>query len=112
MSYEILKAHATWFNAQSEKLEAAAIELDCIGEKIMAVNYDWTESYRFAPFKPAYNAMRTALTSGPGGADKGITLLEKLEATVVASGKDYLRAEAAAENLTQEINALIDQLDF
>lgn len=112
MSYEILRFRGTWFKQQEDKLTSVAEQLDCISQQIAAVTYSWDESYRFAPFKPSYQEMVTSLTSGPGGADAGVELLDDLREAIVVTGRQYLRTEAANEGIAAEIDRLIEELDL
>ena len=110
--YDTLAFRASWFKDQEDKLEAAADELACISADLLAIEYDWQESYRFAPFRDAYDEMRTALTSGPAGADEGVALLNDLRAGIADTGREYLRTEAQNAGIAREIETLIEQLDL
>lgn len=112
MNYDMLKFRCEWFKQQETRLESVAKQLDCISKDVAAVNYTWDESYRFAPFEPAYKGMVTSLTSGTNGADAGVQLMDSLREGIVLTGREYLRREAENEGLAREIEALIEELDL
>ena len=112
MDLGTLEFRAEWFKDKETKLQNAAVELECLSQKIGAVKYDWSDDYRFKPLKPAYDTMVAALTSGPGGCREGVILLKSLRDAVVTTARAYLRTEAANADLAAEVERIIDDLDL
>lgn len=115
MSYETLKFQAEWFRAQEYQLEMASKELECIRQDILGVSYNWGVfefGATLARFREPCLATVQELSNGEGGIGKGVELLDSLRKAVVDTGREYLLTEAGNEDLTREMELLIQQLDL